>query len=141
MLGPIDSPTMKEFVAQLDTINALAEQSPGFVWRLIGEGNSATDLRPFDDDMLIVNMSVWESFDALKAFTFKTAHAEVMKRRREWFEKFPTSYMALWWIPVGHEPTVAEAKERLLAIDQQGDTAYAFTFRNLFPMPTQPNGV
>lgn len=140
MLGPIDSPVMAEFAAQLDTINALAEQSPGFIWRLKGDGNSATDLRPFDDDRLIVNMSVWESLDALKEFTYRTVHTEVMKRRREWFEKFPTSYMALWWVPIGHEPSVEEANVRLVSIDQNGDTAFAFTFRTFFSMPTaQPS--
>lgn len=98
MLAPLDDPVMVGFVARLDEINALADKSPGFIWRLqseVGEA-SATYLRPFDDDMIIVNLSVWESVEQLKQFVYKTAHAEVMRQRREWFEKFAGMYQALW---------------------------------------------
>ncbi len=95
MRAPLESPVMADFVAQLDEINALADGSPGFVWRLQGEGNDATSLRPFDDDFIIVNMSVWESIDDLRAYVFKSAHAAVMRRRREWFEHFGSTYEAL----------------------------------------------
>lgn len=132
LVAPIDDPLIADFAAQLDTINALAESSPGFIWRLTGDGNDATSLTPFSDNLIIVNMSVWESINALKNFAFKSAHAVVMRRRTDWFEKFPTAYLALWWIEAGHVPTVEEAKARLLSLDTHGDTAYAFTFRNLF---------
>jgi hypothetical protein len=96
MRAPLESPVMVDFMAQLDAINALAERSPGFVWRLIGEGNDATSLRPFDDDFIIVNMSVWESLEDLRAYVYKSAHTAVMRRRREWFEQFEGAFVALW---------------------------------------------
>jgi hypothetical protein len=135
-LAPLDTPQLADFMANLDPINAIAEASPGFVWRLKTDAGNATDIKPFaDDELLIVNMSVWESPDALRAFVFQPGHLDFVKRRKEWFEKFPTAYMALWWIPEGHTPTIDEAKERLASLDQHGDTEFAFTFRKLFPMP------
>src|SRR5215210_6543089 len=107
MRAPLDSPVMADFVSQLDTINALAETSPGFVWRLQGEGNDATSLRPFDDDFIIVNMSVWESLDDLRAYVYKSAHTAAMRRRREWFEHFDGAYVALWWVEAGHHRRLA----------------------------------
>lgn len=139
MLAPIDSPVMAGFVARLDEINALAESAPGFVWRLVGDGNDATSLRPFDDDMLIVNMSVWESIEALHQFTYSSTHVEVFRQRKAWFEKMTDAYMVLWWIPAGHIPTVQEAKERLVHINTHGATPYAFTFKQQFaPEAAQP---
>jgi hypothetical protein len=135
MRAPLESPVMADFVAQLGEINALADGSPGFVWRLQGEGNDATSLRPFDDDFIIVNMSVWESIDDLRAYVFKSAHAAVMRRRREWFEHFGSTYVALWWVEAGHIPTIGEAKERLLHLEAYGPTANAFTFKQLFAPP------
>jgi heme-degrading monooxygenase HmoA len=132
MLGPINSEVMAGFVARLDDINALADGWPGFVWRLQGEGNNATDLRPFDDDMLIVNMSVWESMQALKDYVYKSDHIEVFRRRREWFEQMKEMHMALWWVPVGHVPTVEEAKERLEHLRTHGPTPHTFTFAKPF---------
>ena len=90
---------LSDFVAQLDEINALAEQSKGFVWRLKGDNENATALRVFEDDMIIINMSVWESIKDLKEFAFKTAHAGVMRGRNKWFEKPTEAMLALWWIP------------------------------------------
>jgi heme-degrading monooxygenase HmoA len=133
MLGPIDSPIMAEFVAQLDEVNALAERSPGFVWRLVGAGNDATSLRPFPDDLVIVNMSVWESLDALKDYVYRSDHARVFKDRRKWFAKMAEAYMVLWWVPAGNIPTVDEAKGRLMHLREHGETPYAFTFRNVHP--------
>jgi hypothetical protein len=138
MLAPIDSSTMRSFVALLDEINALAERSPGFVWRLKGEGNDATSLRPFDDDMIIVNMSVWEGIDALRSYVYGGAHAAVMRRRRSWFSAFGAAYMALWWVPAGHLPDTAEARERLLRLQERGETPEAFSFKRPFPPPV-PN--
>ncbi len=137
MLGPIDSPIMAEFVAQLDEINALAERSPGFVWRLVGTGNDATSLRPFPDDRVIVNMSVWASADALREYVYRSDHARVFKDRRKWFEKMGEAYTVLWWVPAGHTPTVEEAKERLLHLREYSETAHAFTFKNI----VAPTGV
>ncbi len=135
LLAPIDDPLIAGFKAALGPVNALAESSPGFVWRLKSEGGNATDIQAFDDELIIVNMSVWESVETLRTFAFQSAHTPFMKRRKEWFSKFPTNQVALWWIRAGHTPTVAEAKERLRSLDENGDTAFAFTFRNLFPQP------
>jgi hypothetical protein len=135
MRAPLESPIMADFVAQLEEINALADASPGFVWRLQGEGNDATSLRPFDDDFIIVNMSVWESLDDLRLYVYKSAHTHVMRRRREWFEHFDGAYMALWWVEAGHIPTVGEAKQRLLQLETYGPTVEAFTFRQPFAPP------
>ena len=132
MRAPIDSPVMAGFVAQLDAINTLAESSPGFIWRLVGEGNDATSLRPFDDDFIIVNMSVWQSLEDLRAYVYKSAHTAVMRRRREWFEQFESAFVALWWVAAGHIPTVGEAKQRLLRLEAHGPTAEAFTFKQPF---------
>lgn len=131
LLEPIDSPLLADFVAQLDEINALAEQSKGFVWRLKGENENATALRVFEDDMIIINMSVWETIEDLKDFAFKTAHAMVMKDRNKWFEKPKDAALALWWIPTGHTPTPQEARERLESINKNDSTSFAFTFKNV----------
>ena len=132
--GPLNSPQLKDFVDNLDRINALAEQSPGFVWRLTGEGNNATDLRPFDDDpMMAINMSVWTDLASLGAYVYRSDHVAIMRRRREFFEVPDQAFMALWWIPAGAIPTVAEGIERLERLRRDGPTAEAFTFRQPFP--------
>lgn len=136
MLGPIDSEIMASFVAQLDEINALAEATEGFVWRLKGEDNNATALRVFDNDMIIINMSVWDSAEALKNYVYKSAHTSVLRDRNKWFAKHEGAHLAMWWIPAGHIPTPQEAKERLAHIDKNGETEYAFTFKNLYLPPT-----
>src|SRR5215510_773225 len=92
MLEPLDSPRMAGFVARLDEINALADRSPGFVWRLQTEAGNATDLRPFDDDRILLNMSVWETIEALRAYVYESAHREVLRERHSWFEKFDGPY-------------------------------------------------
>jgi len=132
--SPLDSPELKDFVANLDRINALAEGSPGFVWRLKGDGNDATSLRPLGDNVL-VNMSVWRDVDALREYVYKSAHIEIMRRRREWFERPTGSPFALWWVPEGHEPTVAEAVARLQHLHKHGPSAEAFTFGEAFAAP------
>lgn len=131
LLQPIDSPLLADFVAQLDQINALADQSKGFVWRLKGEIENATALRVFEDPMIIINMSVWETLEDLKEFTYKTAHTGVMKDRFKWFEKPQNAHLALWWTPVGHTPTPQEAKERLASINKNDSTSFSFTFKNV----------
>ena len=132
MVAPLDSEVMAEFVNSLDEINALAEQSPGFVWRLVDENNNATSLRPFEDDWLIVNMSVWQSVETLKAFAYNTRHSEYLRKRRQWFEAHSEAYFLMWWIPAGHIPTLEDAKERLQYIQRHGDTPHAFTFKHVF---------
>src|SRR6478672_10352366 len=95
--APLDSPELKDFVDNLDRINALAEASPGFVWRLKGEGNDATALRPMGED-IIVNMSVWSDVESLKNYVYRSPHVEILKRKREWFTRMAESHMALWWV-------------------------------------------
>jgi heme-degrading monooxygenase HmoA len=136
---PVEHPANADFMNALDHVNALAEASPGFVWRLKGEGNNATDLKPYDDPHIAVNMSVWESVDALAAFVYRNMdHRGVMRRRREWFEEMPV-YMALWWVPAGTTPTVEDAKQKLALLEQHGPTGDAFTFRQPFAPPLGGN--
>ena len=142
ILGPMDSELMAGFVAQLAEINALAERTPGFVWRLKTEDDDATAIRPYDDERIIVNMSVWESAEALTGYVYQSAHTEVMRRRREWFGRMVDATLALWWIPAGHLPTVAEGVARLEVLRANGPTPAAFTFRQRFPAPeASPHGV
>lgn len=132
MLAPLDSDVMRGFVARLDEINALADGSAGFVWRLQSDAGNATYLRPYDDDRILFNLSVWESVEALKAYVYRTPHAELIRQRREWFQQFEKAFLALWWIPAGHVPTIDEAKERLAALQERGPLAFAFDLRNVF---------
>ncbi|WP_020393756.1 DUF3291 domain-containing protein [Thiolinea disciformis] len=132
LLAPLDSPELKDFVDNLDRINALAEQSQGFVWRLQTAAGDATALRPFGEDV-IVNLSVWDSVEALHQFVYRSAHAPIMSRRREWFARMAQAYMVLWWVPTGHQPSVEEAKQRLEQLQTQEPSAEAFTFKKLFP--------
>jgi hypothetical protein len=130
--GEMTDPVMAEFVARLAEINALADQSPGFVWRLQTEQGDATALRPFEDPRILINLSVWEDLAALQAFVFRSAHAAVMRRRREWFERFDRVYVALWWVPAGHRPSVDEAAVRLRHLEMNGVTPFAFSFAESF---------
>jgi Domain of unknown function (DUF3291) len=132
---PLDSARLAEFVAALDPINALADTAPGFVWRLQTEDGNATAVRVLDDDELIVNMSVWESIEALGAFVFRSAHTGVMRRRREWFVPMRESMTALWWVPAGTVPTVGDGELRLRHLRAHGPTPTAFMFRAPFPSP------
>ncbi|WP_299248143.1 DUF3291 domain-containing protein [uncultured Aquimarina sp.] len=132
MLAPINDPIMADFVNNLDRINELAEQSDGFVWRLRGDEGNATAITVFDNLFLIINMSVWESMDALFNFTYKTDHVEILKRKKEWFHKMPRMHMAFWYVENGHEPSPEEAKERLYYLQEHGETPYAFSFKSKF---------
>lgn len=138
IVAPLDSPELADFMAQLPEINALAEASPGFVWRMVdGGGEDATGFRPDGaDDMLLINCSVWESVESLRDFTYHSDHLRVLSRRREWFHRVAEAYQALWWIPAGHLPSVAEAMERVAMIREQGPGPLAFTFRSPFPAPS-----
>ncbi len=134
-VAPLDSPELVEFMAALDGVNALAEASPGFAWRLKSDSGNATDIKVGDDPKFIVNMSVWESVDALFAFVYRSAHTKVMVRRREWFEKPAEAFQVLWWVPAGHLPTIDEAMERLRHLREHGPTVHAFSFKERYPGP------
>jgi len=135
LLAPLDSPQLVGFVSRLEEINALADAATGFVWRLQTEDGDATALRPYEDDRVLVNLSVWEDLEPLSGFVYRSPHAEVMRQRRAWFEGLAESHMALWWVPAGHRPSVEEAKQRLEHLRTQGPSPVAFTFRQPFPPP------
>jgi hypothetical protein len=141
--APLDDPRMAGFVADLPTLNGLADTSPGFVWRLRDEGTNAPDataLRPFGPDLL-VNLTVWESVAALREYVYQSPHLESLRRRREWFH--PTGaepHQVLWWLPAGELPTLDEARTRLDRLARTGPTPEAFTFRHPFPVPAQALG-
>jgi hypothetical protein len=131
--GAITEEIMSGFVSQLAEINALAERTPGFVWRLQTEDGDATAFRAYpDDNSILINMSVWTDLESLREYVFRTAHAAVMRRRREWFERFEGVYVALWWVPVGHRPSLEEAVTRLACLQDKGATSEAFSFAHPF---------
>ena len=134
MRAPLDSPQMADFVANLDRINALAEAAPGFVWRLQGDSGNATALRPFGDDTL-VNLSVWSSVEALSDYVYKSAHVDIMKRRKEWFARTPEATTVLWWVPQGHRPDENEALQKLQTLLAMGPSDKAFGFKQTFAVP------
>ncbi len=133
--APIDDPLLEGFVARLDDINALADAAPGFVWRLQTDAGNATTFRPYDDDRILFNLSVWESPEPLREFVYRSAHTEVMRQRKSWFSQFEGPYYALWWIPAGQIPTIYEAKERLEHLRAHGESPHSFSFAKLFPPP------
>lgn len=126
---------MKEFVDALNDINALAEQSAGFIWRLTGDDNNATEFRPFDDDRIIVNMSVWTGLESLKNYVYNSAHTNYLRRRKEWFTIMREAYTVLWWVESGHTPSIEEARAKLESLRVHRSTANAFAFREPFPAP------
>ena len=132
---PMADPVNADFIANLDRVNALAECAPGFVWRLVGEGNNALDVQAFDNPNTAVNLSVWRDLDALANFVYRNEeHRKIMRRRREWFDRMEF-HLALWWIVAGHRPTVAEGKARLATLSRVGPSADAFLFNKPFPAP------
>jgi len=135
LLAPIDDPKIAAFVAQLDVVNSLAEKSPGFIWRLKSDAGNATDIAFNADPFVIVNMSVWESVESLKQFTYSGQHLSVFRNRSDWFEKMLLPHYCLWWIPDGYVPTVAEGRKRLESYQAHGATPEAFWFSQLFPAP------
>jgi len=132
--APLVDEFMAEFVAALEPVNAAADAAPGFVWRLQTDEGDATGVRGFGDDRLIINMSVWESLEALRAFVYGGDHLSVLRRRREWFQELDT-FLVLWWVPAGHVPDLAEAEERLDHLGGHGPGSQAFTFRAAQPEP------
>jgi hypothetical protein len=128
---PTEDPRVADFMNNLDLVNGLAERSKGFVWRLKDESGNNTSLRPYPDPQMIVNMSVWESVEALERFVWQTVHKRFYGRRQEWFDKLDGPHFVLWWVPAGHRPTVAEAKERLEHLAAHGPSDYAFGWESL----------
>jgi hypothetical protein len=137
LLYPLEDPRIAEFVAGLEEVNALADASPGFVWRLQSASGNATDIKTSDDPNFIVNMSVWANAEALFDFVYKSSHRLVMAKRREWFVRPSNGYMVLWWIAAGRLPTVDEGLARLAHLEAHGASPYAFTFKDKFPPPDQ----
>jgi len=137
MKEPLDSPRMADFVANLDRINALADNSPGFRWRLQTEEGDATAMRPMGDATL-VNMSVWRDAESLNKYVYQSAHVEIMRRRKEWFERTREAYVVLWWVRKGLRPSISEAIAKLEFLRAHGPTAEAFTFRHAFAPPDAP---
>ena len=136
LIAPIDNPKIAEFVAQLEPINALADKAPGFVWRLQSASGNATDIIYDDrDPTILLNMSVWESLEALRDYAYKSGHARVLRDRAKWFEKMDKPIYCLWWVPAGHIPAVAEGRERLEHYQRLGATPYSFWFSQQFPQP------
>jgi Domain of unknown function (DUF3291) len=134
-LAPLDSPVMRDFVALLAQVNELADATPGFVWRLVGDGSDATGIRAYEDPLVIINMSVWEGIDSLRDYAYRSGHVHAFRRRKEWFEASGAPSFALWWIPTGTIPSVEEGKARLEMIRREGPTADAFSFKVAFPAP------
>lgn len=137
MRAPLEDPLMDGFRNQLDRINALADASPGFVWRLQTAEGNATAVRVYENERILFNMSVWESIEALHRYVYRSDHAGPLRDRRQWFERHDPPVLVLWWIPAGHVPSVEEAKHRLELLKANGPTPEAFTFRQPFPPPGQ----
>lgn len=135
LVAPHDDPAVAGFFAELDRINALADASPGFVWRLQGDSGNATEFQPIPDPRFIVNISVWTGADALFDYVYRSAHTSVMALRRSWFERMDGHHMALWWIAAGHVPTIDEGLSRPWRLDAHGPSEQAFTFKTRFPAP------
>jgi hypothetical protein len=136
----VDDPSIAEFMDNLDPINALAEVSPGFVWRLQTDEGNATAIRAFEGDpLMVLNLSVWESIESLADFAYRSAHTPFLRRRGEWFERLGEVYMVLWWIPAGTVPTVGEALDRLDHLKRVGPSPEAFTFHRPFPHDGGPS--
>ena len=131
----INDPVMLEFTDNLERVNNLAEQSEGFIWRLKDESNNATSLNPYDDEQVIINISVWESIETLEKFVYKTFHTDFLKRRKEWFHAYGKAYTAMWWIPAGKFPGIAEGVDKLDYLQKNGASELVFDFRNKYLPP------
>ncbi len=131
----MDTNVMKGFVSRLDEINAIADNSPGFIWRLQSESGDSTSFRVFDDSLLLVNLSVWKNLEDLKSFVYKSRHVELIRDREAWFDKLKSVHQVLWWIPIGHIPTPEEAKDKLKYLRKNGPSQEAFTFGSAFEQP------
>lgn len=137
LAAPQGDPQVQPFFDALDSINALADAAPGFVWRMVGDGNNATDLALGSDPRFLANMSVWRDAESLFEFVYRSAHTPVMAQRRQFFDRFEGAYQALWWIPAGTIPTLNDGLSRLWLLDRCGPTPDAFTFKSRYPQPGQ----
>ena len=136
LVAPLDDPVVADFVAQLDAVNAIADESPGFVWRLKSdETGNTSDIRAFADDRILINMSVWESIESLETYTYRSLHKGVFQDRRKWFVPVDQPHLAMWWIRAGHIPSILEGKDRLETLSRLGPTAEVFTFKKRFDPP------
>ena len=136
MRGPLEAPVMAGFAARLDEINALADHSPGFVWRLQDEEGDATSVQVFEDPLILVNLTVWDAIEPLHSFVYKSIHLQLLQGKESWFKRSEKPHLVLWWIAAGHQPSEAEARARLELLQDQGPGPDAFTFRQRYPMPT-----
>jgi hypothetical protein len=139
--APLESEELADFVAALDAVNASADSASGFVWRLQTEDGNATSIRAFEWDAgdgsgVLVNMSVWETIEALGRWVYGDLHRAVLRRRREWFHRVEEATLALWWVPCGQMPTTDDAEDRVRHLRTHGPTSYAFTFRDAYAMPS-----
>jgi hypothetical protein len=133
-VAPMEDPLLADFVAASPDVNAIADASPGFIWRFQPEGTETFNIRPFEDQSIYITLSVWESPQALKDFVYKSAHSHSLKRRKEWFVPMEP-HLVMWWIKAGHIPTVDEAKERLELLKKNGPSGNAFDFSKVFSQP------
>ena len=130
-IAPMDSPIMADFVNNTDRMNALAEAHPGFIWRLkTEESDHAYTIQAFDNEAIIVNMSVWRDKQSLFDYVYSSGHVEIFKRKKEWFSKMSKMHMVLWYVDDNHTPTIEEAKKRLDYLHEHGESDYAFTFKS-----------
>jgi len=123
---PLDDARMAGFMDNLDRINALAERSPGYIWRMKSDSGNATDINVPGDETMISNMSVWADVQSLGAYVFNTVHGQFYNRRPEWFEAMNRHHFVMWWIPDGHIPTLQEAVDRLAHLQTHGSSDHAF---------------
>lgn len=131
----INDPIMQEFVSNLERVNKLAENSEGFIWRLKDENNDATSFNPYNDEQVIINISVWKSIESLENFVFKTFHSDFLKRRKEWFDSYGKMHLGMWWILEGENPGIQEAVNKLEYLQKNGSSKLVFNFKNKFPKP------
>lgn len=137
-LAPMDDPIMQDFINNVDKMNAIADASEGFIWRLKDEDKDL-GAEIFESHELLINMSVWKSLDDLFNYTYNSGHIEVYKRKKEWFSKMKMMHMAFWYVPEGYEPTFQDAKDRLDYLNTHGDTPYAFSFKSKFTVEDAQN--
>ncbi|WP_137939932.1 DUF3291 domain-containing protein [Chitinivorax sp. B] len=133
--APMNDPSMQGYVEQITHLNHLADQSPGFIWRLQSDEGDATAIRLFDDPLIMINLSVWTSLDALTKYVYQGDHLQAVKQRKQWFEPQTSPRLALWWLPAGELPTPGQAKDKLMQLATQGATQTAFTFAHPFQPP------
>lgn len=137
MLAGYEDAIMAGFVERLEPVNAIADASPGFVWRYESDDIEPEEVQVFDDKLILFNMSVWESVETLEKFAYQSLHLEVLQKKSNWFERSTRAPLVLWWVQAGHIPSVPEAKERFDLLWRDGPTPAAFTFKKRFPPPQE----